>query len=221
VHLNSQLLFDRYAKPHFADGQRVLEIAPGGNPSPYHQSVVEAGLTLAWETADLGEETMDELLRASVTGGFAQAVACQHAMPSEYEIPTAADTFDVVIAGQVAEHVRRLWVWMIELARVTKPGGKVVIISPISWGYHEAPVDCWRIYPEGMRALCGDAGLEVLVCETGALEPAASRRRYYANSYYWPQPPSSVRTMVKAAIGWPTATALDLVTVAAKPQRGG
>jgi SAM-dependent methyltransferase len=222
LHPNSQLLFDHYALPHFADGQRVLEIAPDQSPSAYQQSVTAAGVQLTWETADLAEETMGELLDASVTRAFVQAVASQHIMPSEYEIPAAADSFDVVVAGQVAEHVRRIWVWIVELARVTKPGGKIVLINPISWVYHEAPVDCWRIYPEGMRALCHDAGLHVLVCETGALEPAVSRRQYYGDSYHWPTGRrSSARaraaTMVRGAVGWPTPTPLDLVTVAQKP----
>jgi hypothetical protein len=26
-------------------------------------------------------------------------------------------------------------------------------VNPVSWVFHEAPVDCWRIYPEGMKAL--------------------------------------------------------------------
>jgi hypothetical protein len=46
----------------------------------------------------------------------------------------------------------------------------VITINPVSWHYHEAPVDCWRIYPEGMKALADDAGLEVLLSTWESVE---------------------------------------------------
>jgi SAM-dependent methyltransferase len=215
MHLNSQLLFERFAQPHFAPQQRVLEIGPDGDPSAYRRAL--AHLDIEWETADLAPEVMNDL---APPGVFRQAVTSQHTMLNEYAIPVADGSFDVVIAGQVAEHVRRLWVWIEELTRVTRPGGTVVVISPISWTYHEAPIDCWRIYPEGMRSLCAEAGLAVLTCEMAALEPAVSRRQYFANSYYYGLSHTRLGRMKAAivtAIGWPMPTALDLITVAQKP----
>jgi SAM-dependent methyltransferase len=79
----------------------------------------------------------------------------------EYHFPIPDDTFDIILSGQVIEHVRKVWLWVKGVARVCKPGGLVITINPVSWGYHEAPVDCWRIYPEGMKALYEDAGLEM------------------------------------------------------------
>jgi SAM-dependent methyltransferase len=215
MHLNSQLLFEKFATAHFADGQHVLEIGPDGNPSTYGRAL--AHLALQWETADLADSTMEEL---RPTGGtFSQAIHSQHVMPNEYEIPVGDNTFDVVVAGQVVEHVRRIWRWVPELARVTKPGGKIVIVSPISWSYHEAPVDCWRIYPEGMQALCTEAGLRIITCEADALEPRVSRRSFYGDSFYWtPAGPRQRgrRDVLRRIVGWPEPTALDLITVAEK-----
>ena len=69
------------------------------------------------------------------------------------------------------EHVSRIWLWIKELERITKPGGKIILISPISWPYHEAPIDCWRIYPEGMKALINDfTNLNILLCNQETLE---------------------------------------------------
>ena len=65
-----------------------------------------------------------------------------HVMEDDIQLPFPAATFDLVVSGQVLEHVRRVWIWFEEVARVTKPGGYVVTICPVSWPYHEAPVDC-------------------------------------------------------------------------------
>jgi hypothetical protein len=53
----------------------------------------------------------------------------------------------------------------------------VITIAPVSWPYHEAPVDCWRMYPDGLCALYEDAGLEVLSADWGSaeLEPLIRR----------------------------------------------
>jgi ubiquinone/menaquinone biosynthesis C-methylase UbiE len=62
----------------------------------------------------------------------------------------------------VLEHVRKPWIWIEELARVCKPRGLVITINPVSWPCRETPVDCWRAYPEGIRALYEEGNLEVL-----------------------------------------------------------
>jgi hypothetical protein len=59
---------------------------------------------------------------------------------------------------------------MSEVQKVTRHGGVVITIAPVSWPYHEAPYDCWRIYPEGLRALYEDAGLNVALAEWGSIE---------------------------------------------------
>jgi SAM-dependent methyltransferase len=79
----------------------------------------------------------------------------------EYEYPIESDEYDVVLAGQVLEHVKLPWLWLPELVRVAKPWGLVALIAPAQEAYHEHPVDCWRIWPDGMRALMEHAGLQV------------------------------------------------------------
>lgn len=48
---------------------------------------------------------------------------------SEYGYPVADAAHDIVVVADVLEHVHKPWVWMRELARVTKPGGYVVTID--------------------------------------------------------------------------------------------
>lgn len=71
-----------------------------------------------------------------------------------------ANSFDVIISGQAIEHIEFFWVTMYELSRVLKPEGLCCIIGP-SGGYeHRYPVDCWRFYPDGFKALAFYAKLE-------------------------------------------------------------
>lgn len=69
---------------------------------------------------------------------------------------------DVIIAGQTFEHTEYVWESMRQIARTLKPGGLTCIIVPSAGHEHRFPVDCWRIYPDGLRALARFANLEVL-----------------------------------------------------------
>jgi SAM-dependent methyltransferase len=72
------------------------------------------------------------------------------------------NTFDVVISGQTFEHIEFPWLTIKEIERVMKPGGIGCIIVPSSGYEHGYPIDCWRFMPDGLRALCNWAGLELL-----------------------------------------------------------
>lgn len=73
-----------------------------------------------------------------------------------------SSSIDIIISGQAFEHIEYFWLTMLEVARVLKLGGLCCIIVP-SGGYeHKYPVDCWRFYPDGLRALARFAQLDVL-----------------------------------------------------------
>jgi SAM-dependent methyltransferase len=84
-----------------------------------------------------------------------------------YVFPIAAETYDLVISGSVFEHIEFPWLTMLEVARVMKPGAFAVIIAPSSGPEHRYPTDCWRYYPDGMRALAKWAKLECADVVTG------------------------------------------------------
>jgi SAM-dependent methyltransferase len=71
-------------------------------------------------------------------------------------------TFDVAISGQALEHVEFPWKTFAEVFRVLKPGGLFCLIVPSSGEEHRYPVDCWRFYPDSMRALARDSGFEAV-----------------------------------------------------------
>ncbi len=80
------------------------------------------------------------------------------------EIRTA--NVDAVVSGQTFEHTEFFWETILEITRVLKPGGLCCLIAPASGNEHRYPVDCWRIYTDGFRALARYAGLTVLHSRT-------------------------------------------------------
>jgi SAM-dependent methyltransferase len=152
MHQNSWLLFEKYALPIFNEGCSVLEIGPDGKPSTYQKLV--GSRSGDWDTVEISNSQLNTTYLATTL----------------YEYPIEDNRYDIVLSGQVIEHVPNLWRWMKEISRICKPGGTVITINPVTWFYHEAPVDCWRIYPEGMKALSEDAGLEVIVSTWESVE---------------------------------------------------
>ncbi|CAA9330685.1 MAG: hypothetical protein AVDCRST_MAG89-2107 [uncultured Gemmatimonadetes bacterium] len=201
MHKNSTRLFERYAKPFFKPGMRVLEIGPDREPSTY-RSLLD-GEFASWDTLDAFPRT---------------DVALTYLAESEYDFPVPADSYDIVFSAQVIEHVRKIWRWMPELSRVCRPGGLVVTINPVSWHYHESPVDCWRIYPEGMRALSDDAGLDVVLSEWGSMEMQGVERRAprLVRKQQVFQRLSGLIGMLNATVKFPVEAAYDTITVARK-----
>lgn len=79
-----------------------------------------------------------------------------------YKFPFEDRQFDIVISGQTIEHIEHPWVWFKEMARVLKPGGKCCIIAPAKMHEHRFPLDTYRYFPDGMKALAKWADLKVL-----------------------------------------------------------
>lgn len=72
------------------------------------------------------------------------------------------ESFDVVVSGQALEHIEFPWRIVREIARKLKVGGQACLIAPSRGPEHRYPVDCYRYYPDGMRALAKWAGLSVV-----------------------------------------------------------
>ena len=68
--------------------------------------------------------------------------------------------YDVVISGQVMEHVARPWEWMAQLRAHFRR--YICIVAPNTWKEHAYPLDCYRFFPDGMRALFEYAGIAVV-----------------------------------------------------------
>ncbi len=90
-------------------------------------------------------------------------------LPSAYTFPFADDYADVVVSGQAFEHIEFFWLSWQEMVRVLKPGGYIFLIAPSRGAEHRYPVDCWRFYPDGFRALAKYGNMEIIEAHTDGL----------------------------------------------------
>lgn len=70
-------------------------------------------------------------------------------------------TFDLIISGQVFEHVEYPWLTIKEMERALKPSGFCIVIAPNAGVEHKAPKDCYRYFSDGLCALARWAGFYV------------------------------------------------------------
>jgi len=155
MHRNSILLFKNEAMHLFTNDQRILEIGPS-LPSPYKDLV--SNPLIRWETLDIYQSPNLTFVADNL-----------------YSFPIPSQTYDIVLSSNVIEHVKDIWLWMPEVARITKLGGLIITISPLNWGFHEYPSDCWRIFPDGMVSLYNHSGIKMVRCISGSLENAWTR----------------------------------------------
>jgi len=105
---------------------------------------------------------------------------------------------------------------MKELARVCRAGGKVITINPVSWPYHEYPIDCWRAYPEGMMALYEEANLKVLLSTAESLETPHFKRYIPGRSLAKLRRSLRAAYTLLGAFGFPVEQAVDTITIGEK-----
>ena len=92
------------------------------------------------------------------------------------------NSFDVVVSGQVLEHVDAPWKFSLAVARICRKGGICMITAPSLWKEHRCPLDCWRLMADGMRSLFVKyAPFEELECRTVEY---GSRLRRHGDTYF-------------------------------------
>lgn len=76
-------------------------------------------------------------------------------------LPFSDGVFDAILSTQVLEHVAEPSAMLAEVARVLRPGGRLILSAPQYWRLHEEPNDYFRFTRYGLEHLLGQAGLEI------------------------------------------------------------
>ncbi len=73
-------------------------------------------------------------------------------------LPFADASFDSLMSTQVLEHVLDPRLALVNMARVLKPGGRIVLTAPGTWPAHEVPYDFTRFTRWGLETMFEAAG---------------------------------------------------------------
>lgn len=129
------------------------------------------------------------------SGDNVDVVGDAHQLSSYFD----ASSFDFAYSVSVFEHLMWPWKVAIELARVLKPGGLLLMQSHPVWPKHEMPWDFFRFWDSGWRALfCSATGFEVV--ETVEAHPVSLVAAPFTGSYvhYWDEPIATLASSVLA-----------------------
>lgn len=95
-----------------------------------------------------------------------------HWLDLSRELALESGQFDTILCSDVLEHIATPQLLVGEMARMLKPGGKLILTVPFFYWLHEEPFDYYRYTRHALQRLCDDSQLQVLELEPygGALE---------------------------------------------------
>ena len=92
-------------------------------------------------------------------------------------LPFADNTFDAAVNIVTLEHVREPKAVLAEIARVLRPGGRLLLVTPFEWEEHQQPHDYYRYTQFGLQYLLESACLTTeSIAPAGGLFRALARR---------------------------------------------
>ena len=130
--------------------------------------------SIAWLAPELCGEMLDIGCGQRPYAGYFTHVNRQQACdfdakrgPVDFEcpadsVPLPAASLDSILCTEVLEHVPNPDAVWREFHRLLRPGGKVLLTTPMYWPSHEEPYDFYRYPHFGLRRLAKDSGFEVV-----------------------------------------------------------
>ena len=121
--------------PRFCDGKDVLNVGAAGHPCTEfsathgrHLHLIMSKVTKSISGIDLDKESLDYLAEKHHVSGL----VCGNAERLLEYFPE--ESFDVVVAGDVIEHVNNMGLLMESSAAVLKKGGLMIVTVPNTYG---------------------------------------------------------------------------------------
>ncbi len=81
---------------------------------------------------------------------------------SALDLPLENQFFDTVVSTELLEHVPDPLRALREMHRVLKPGGYLILSTPMYWPRHEIPYDFFRYPYDGLLYLLKESGFELV-----------------------------------------------------------
>lgn len=103
-------------------------------------------------------------------------------------LPFPAGVFDAALNIVTLEHVKDPGLVMRELARVLRPGGRLLLVVPHAWEVHQHPHDFFRFTRFGVEELARRAGMRVVSMEAGGGYFRLLGRRLLSGAQFFPFP---------------------------------
>lgn len=100
-------------------------------------------------------------------------------------LPFNAGAFDACLNVVTLEHLKEPACALAEMARVLKPGGRLLLVVPQQWEVHQAPHDYYRFTCHGVQYLLETAGLQPLeILPVGGFFRLLARRLLNALQFF-------------------------------------
>jgi len=88
------------------------------------------------------------------------------------------ESFDFVISANAFEHIEYPWLTIKLIYDKLKPGGFACIHAPLNIGEHRYPLDCYRYFSDGFRALGKWAGFQVINVTVGGVPSLSASKEW-------------------------------------------
>ena len=93
------------------------------------------------------------------------------------------ESFDFIISGNAFEHIEYPWLTISEIYKKITKDGFACIIAPNTIDEHRYPVDCYRYYSDGFRALAKWAGFTVVSVTVGGVPDESPSYEWFADGH--------------------------------------
>ncbi len=130
-------------------------------------------------------------------------------------LPFRTATFDAALNIVTLEHLRDPQLALLELARVLKPTGVLLLVAPMEWEEHQQPNDYFRYTQFGLRLLLSRAGFaNIQIVPAGGFFRLLSRRllnglQFFMKGWGWLLFAPAVLILVPLSLVLPILEPLD------------